>query len=233
MFDQAFFLRTLSEFARALRSGYDLEPVLAELTASATAVLGLSGSGVTWANNGRLRFITAVGSRFEEMERVQEQHQTGPCHQAYELDDVVTTPDVREVPNQWPEYAAAARRLGVAGVAGIPMRLGDRPVGVLNLYDDKPRDWSPDDLAAAGVLADVATGYVMNATALRHERQTTQQLQHALDSRVVIEQAKGIIANHHGITVDEAYQRIRRHARSHNANLRVVAEAIVRLGLRV
>ena len=79
----------------------------------------------------------------------------------------------------------------------------------------------------------MATSYVLNASRLHDQEQLSDQLQQALDSRVVIEQAKGITAQHHALTIDQAYQRIRRHARSSNTSLRVVAEAIVAVGLKV
>jgi AmiR/NasT family two-component response regulator len=83
------------------------------------------------------------------------------------------------------------------------------------------------------VLADVATSYVVNASKLRQQEQLSEHLQAALESRVVIEQAKGITAQQNALTVDQAYQRMRRHARSNNASLRVVAEAMVAVGLQV
>ena len=85
----------------------------------------------------------------------------------------------------------------------------------------------------AGVLADVATSYVVNASKLRQQEQLSEQLQKALESRIIIEQAKGITATQHSVTIDQAYQRMRRHARNNNASLRVVAEAIVAVGLQV
>jgi AmiR/NasT family two-component response regulator len=85
----------------------------------------------------------------------------------------------------------------------------------------------------AGVLADVATSYVVNASMLRQQEQLSEQLQHALESRVVIEQARGITAQKNSVTVDQAYRLIRRHARNNNASLRMVAEAIVAVGLQV
>ena len=113
------------------------------------------------------------------------------------------------------------------------MRLADEIIGALNLYSPEPREWSDQDIAVAGVLADVATSYVVNASKLRQQEQLSEQLQAALESRVVIEQAKGITAYKHAISVDQAYQLMRRHARGNNASLRVVAEAIVAVGLKV
>jgi GAF domain-containing protein len=185
------------------------------------------------AKEGRLQFVTAVSQASAELERSQEDRQAGPCWDAYETGVVVRVNDVRLESARWPEFAATAKRVSVAGVAGVPMRLADKIIGALNLYSPEPRHWSDVDIAVAGVLADVATSYVVNASKLRQQEQLTEQLQEALESRVVIEQAKGITAYKNGVTIDRAYQLMRRHARSNNASLRVVAEAIVAVGLQV
>jgi len=233
VYDQSLFLQTLSRFARVLPAQYDLELALVELTESVAAVLGLVGSGVTMAEDGRLRFVTAVSQASGELERIQEERQAGPCQDAYDTGEVVWVPDVRVETTRWPEFAAAATRLGVAGVAGIPMRLSSQIIGALNLYSSMPREWSEEDLAAATVLADVATSYVINASKMRQQQQLSEQLQQALESRVVIEQAKGITAQQHAVSVDEAFALIRRHARRNNASIRAVAGAIVAVGLQV
>lgn len=233
MYDRQLFLKTLSRFAVVLPAHYDLEVALSELTESATQVLGLSGSGVTMAEEGRLRFVTAVGPASGELERSQEQQQAGPCRDAYDTGEVVRITDVRLESTRWPEFAATAARLNVAGVAGIPMRLADQIIGALNLYAPEPREWSDEDMAVAAVLADVATSYVVNASKLRQQEQLSEQLQQALETRIVIEQAKGITSQKNAITIDQAYQLIRGHARSNNASLRTVSEAIVAVGLRV
>jgi len=233
LYDQPLFLQTLSRFAVVLPARYDLEAALSELTESVTAVLGLSGSGVTMAEDGRLRFVTAVSQASGELEHNQEAEQAGPCRDAYDTGEVVRVTDVREEHTRWPEFSATATRLSVAGVAGIPMRLADQIIGALNLYSSQPRAWTDEDIAVAGVLADVATSYVVNASKVRQQEQLSSQLQHALDSRCVIEQAKGMIAQRKAVTVEQAYQGMRRHARNNNASLRMVAEAIVNVGLRV
>jgi len=233
VYDQPLFLQTLSRFAVVLPARYDVESTLTELTESVTAVLGLSGSGVTMADEGRLRFVTAVSEASADMERNQEHWQAGPCRDAYDTGKAVRVTDVRVEEARWPEFAATAARLGVAGVAGIPMRLADQMIGALNLYSPKPREWSDEDIAVAEVLADVATSYVVNASKLRQQEQLSEQLQEALESRVIIEQAKGITAQQHAVTIDQAYQRMRRHARTNNASMRLVAEAIVAVGLQV
>jgi GAF domain-containing protein len=233
MYDQPLFLQTLSRFAVVLPVRYDLEAALSELTESVTAVLGLCGSGVTMAEDGRLRFVTAVSQASGELERSQEEQQAGPCRDAYQTGQVVRVTDMRKESARWPEFSAIATSLSVAGVAGIPMRLDDQIIGALNLYSPEPREWSDVDIAVARVLADVATSYVVNASKLRQQEQLSEQLQEALESRVVIEQAKGITAYKNAVTIDQAYQLMRRHARNNNASLRLVAEAIVSVGLQV
>ena len=234
VYDQSLFLQTLSRFAVVLPARYDLEAALTELTESLTAVLGLSGSGVTMADErGRLRFVTAVSQASGELERNQEEELAGPCQDAYDTGEVVRVTDVREESVRWPEFSATATRLAVAGVAGIPMRLADQIIGALNLYSPEPREWSDEDIAVAGVLADVATSYVVNASKLRQQEQLSEQLQGALESRVIIEQAKGITAQQNSVSIDKAYQLMRAHARNNNASLRMVAEAIVAVGLHV
>jgi GAF domain-containing protein len=187
------------------------------------------------ADDRQLRFLMAVSQASAAMERDHEQLHPFPCpcRDAYSTGEVVRVTDVRQESTRWPEYSATATRLSMAGVAAIPMRLADQVIGAVNLYSPEPRQWSDEDMAVAGVLADVATSYVVNASKLRQQEQLSEQLQEALESRVVIEQAKGITAQQQGVTVDQAYQLMRSHARNNNASLRKVAEAIVTVGLQV
>ena len=233
MYDQPLFLQTLSRFAVILPARYNLQEALTELTESVTSVLGLFGSGVTMANDGRLRHVTTVIQASGELERNHVQQHPRPCRDAYATGEVIRVTDLREESTRWPEFSVIATRLAMAGVAAIPMRLADHTIGTLNLYSTEPREWSDEDIAVAGVLADVATSYVVNASKLRQQEQLIEQLQDALDSRIVIEQAKGITAHQHSVTIEQAYQLIRRHARNNNASLRMVAEAIVAVGLQV
>jgi len=235
MYDQSLLLQTLSRFAVILPARYDVQEALSELTESVTAVLGLCGSWVTMADGGRLGLMTTVSMASAELERDHAQLHPFPCpcRDAYSTGVVVRVTDVREESTRWPEFSASATRLSVAGVAAIPIRLADEVIGALNLYSPEPRDWSDEDMAVAGVLANVATSYMVNASKLRQQQQLTEQLQEALDSRVVIEQAKGITAQQHAVSVSEAYQLMRGHARRNNASLKVVAEAIVAVGLQV
>ena len=147
------------------------------------------------AEEGQLQFVTAVSPDSKELERSQEEHQEGPCRDAYETGEVVRVTDVRQESARWPHYSATATRLGLAGVAGIPMRDADEIIGALNIYSSEPRDWSDEDIAVAVVLADVATGYVLNAAKL-HDQDGV------VDAGVPAHELVGVIDRERGIDGD-------------------------------
>ncbi|MGB3828267.1 MAG: GAF and ANTAR domain-containing protein [Ornithinimicrobium sp.] len=233
VYDHPSFLHTMSGFARLLLTPYDVDATLQELAEKATEVLGLAGSGVSLMVGEHLVFGTAVPARVAALEHAQVASQEGPCVQACHIGDVVAVADLARKSDGWDAYRAVAVKHGIGAVAGVPMSLNGQVVGALNLYAEGPRDWSAQDLAAVQVLADMCTGILINASQVRQQEQLTEQLQRALNSRVVIEQAKGIVANAHEVSVDQAFERIRRYARDRNATLRSVAEAVVNLGLHV
>ena len=233
-YDHGLFLQSLSRFTRTLLSPYDVDVVLGELAQNLTGVLGLTGSGVALASEGALQTVTAIPPHLVDLEQVQQDTQAGPCVEAVQTGTVIAVADLRQEPaDRWPVYHATAERLGMIAVAGIPLRLNNQTLGALNMYDAHPRDWSAADIEAASVMADMATGYLINASKLFQQQQVNQQLQSALDSRAIIEQAKGVIATAHGISVNDAFERIRRHARNHNAKVKDAAAAIVNLGMRI
>lgn len=232
MHDTTRLLHTMSEFTRTLVADHDVDTALGDLSARLVDVLRLAGAGVTLARSGRLRFGAASPAPLGQLEHVQCQRQAGPSVLALRTGQVVAVADLAEQTDQWPDYCPAAKELGLIAVAAIPMRREDRTVGVVTLYADHRTDWT-NDLAAAEVLTAMATVYLINASTLHHQHQLNAKMRSALDSRLTIEQAKGVIACAHGIGVDDAFERIRRHARSHNVTVRAVADAIVDLGLRL
>ena len=230
--DQELLLDVLTRFSRTLAGRYDVSDVLYELSDGVAQVLNAAGAGVSLADDyGQLRFATATNEVVTALEQVQQDTQQGPCHVACTTNQPVLVSDLRQ-PNEWPQLTDAALRAGLASVAGIPMTFDGRAVGSLNIYDDHVREWSDQDLTAALVLADIATGYLVHASELNQARRTNEQLQAALDSRVIIEQAKGLLAGERGITLDQAFAILRSHARNRNAPVHAIAQAVVELGLR-
>ncbi len=232
IYDHELYLRTLSEFTTKLLVPYEVDAVLDELAERVTEVLGVLGSGVSLLRGERMEFATAVDRRIAAIERVQQDRQQGPCATAARTGRPVSVDDLSADPDRWPDYHRTAREVGVLAVAALPMRLAGRTVGALNVYSATRRTWSQEDLSAAKVMADMATAYVLNASEQRRQVELNRQLQHALDSRVIIEQAKGMVATTQGISVEHAFEKIRAHARRRNTTVHAVAEAIVRFGLQ-
>lgn len=223
----------LSAFARTLAQGYEITDVLYDLTERVVEVIPVPAAGVSLLEGGTLRHAISVNDIAAGIEAAQEHAQQGPCVDACRANETVTVPDLRADSGRWPEMGRAALAAGVIAVAGIPFSDGRQTLGALNLYDTQPRQWSNADLERARVLADMATSYVVNASQLQKERRTNAHLREALENTKVIEQAKGIIAAHHGSSVTQAFNRLRTHARSHNATIRGVADAVVNLDLRL
>ncbi|MGZ5415817.1 MAG: GAF and ANTAR domain-containing protein [Nocardioides sp.] len=230
--DQQLYLRTLSEFTRTLVTPYDVDTVFGELTTRVNELLDLSGSGVALARKGRLELGSAAPGALAALEVVQTETQSGPCATAFREGRIAVVEDLRACVERWPEYCAAAERAGIRAVAGIPLHLEQWELGALHLYSTSVRAWTEVDLAAATVMANMATAYLTNASVFDKQKRLAEQLQHALDSRIVIEQAKGVLANEHGISVDEAFAHLRKHARAHGATVQAVADAVVNVGLR-
>jgi GAF domain-containing protein len=224
--------KVLTEFARLLVNDYEISDALHDLVEGVTEVLEIAGAGVSLADDERIVFVTAAPGPVGALERVQEQTQQGPCVDAHHSGQVVLVADLNREQARWPALAEAATSVGMVAVAGIPMHQDEMRLGALNLYDSSRRDWSREEVAVAALLADMATGYVANASRLHQARHTAEQLQIALDSRVLIEQAKGMVAAERNIPVDQAFEILRDHSRRHNTPLRSVAEAVVNLRLR-
>lgn len=227
------FLDALSAFAQTLVRRYDVDAVLKDLLERVVKVLDLSGGGVTLWEDGDPRFVSAVSTGAAELEEVQSVTGQGACVLAYRTGQVVAVTDLGAEVARWPDYCAKAAEHGVEAVVGVPLVLDEQPIGALNLYSPRVHEWAADELQLAELLAHMATSYVVNANTLDQQRQLNGQLQGALESRVVIEQAKGVVASARGVTVEEAFDLIRKHARDHNTKLRTVAEAVVHAGLRI
>ena len=223
-------LDSLERFAAALTSGYGIGDVLHNLTEEMAEVLNLSGAGVTLVHEGQQRFVTAAVEAIATLERVQENWQRGPCIDAVASAAPVAVPDISagDANERWPNYTIAAKTAGIESVAGIPMLAEGTAIGAVNLYDRRPRNWSAEDLRVATIFASIATGYLAHASSARQQQRTAEQLQQALNTRLIIEQAKGVLATQRETTVDEAFERLRTYAREHRARIHDVSLAVVK-----
>lgn len=232
-FDEELLTSVLSEFAHTLASRFEVSEVLYRLVEHVIQILGVDGAGVSVVDeNGKLRPVTVPNELTHKLESVEEAHQQGPCIDAFHHADVVSVEQLDEVSHQWPDWCKAAAELGVHAVLGIPLRAHEQSLGAMNIYSHETREWSAGEIRVARVLCDMAASYVANASALDQAERTAEQLQEALESRIIIEQAKGVLAAEQRITVEEAFLVLRRHSRTHGVSLRAVAHAVVTLGLR-
>jgi GAF domain-containing protein len=231
--DQDLVFSALAEFAHTLVQRYAIGDVLSHLTQQVPRALDIAGAGVSVGDDdGVLRFVTCSSDFLVGVERTQEVAQQGPCVDAYHSGQVVTTDDL-DADDRWPQYRPVALAGGFRAVAAIPLHAAEVGIGSLNLYATAARTWSDDTIRTASLFADMAAGYLANASDLQRSERMREQLQQALESRVIIEQAKGLIAGQQNATVDVAYERLRRYTRKHNARLHDVANAVVHLGLHI
>lgn len=232
-YDEEMLTSVLSEFAHTLTGHYDVSEVLYRLAEHVVAILDVAGTGVSLTDlQGRLRPVTGINELTVRLEAAEERFQEGPCVDAFRDNIVVRVDNLDDEAASWPRWGIEARERGIHAVLGLPLRVRDVALGAVNIYSGQPRVWRDADVRVAQVLSDMAASYVANASELAESRRTTEQLKEALDSRIVIEQAKGVLATELKCTVDQAFLVLRDHSRSKGASLRSVAHAVVHLGLR-
>ena len=167
MYDHALFLQTLTGFTQSLVVPHNTQDVLEQLTESVSAVLGITGSGVSLAVGDRLTLATAVPPRVAELEQFQERSQQGPGVEAYRSGKVVTVTDLSQGEQEWGDYTKVASRLGLAAVAAAPLVVSAVHLGALTLYAAEPRVWPSDDVAVVVALGTLATAWSWSASSSR------------------------------------------------------------------
>ena len=231
--DHRGFWRVLERFAGTLVDRYELDDVLEQLGVDIADVLDVAGAGVMLADeSGSLRFCSTNSEVLSKLEALQIDLDEGPCLLAYRSGEIVLAEDLRDDP-RFPNFGPRAVEAGMAAVYSFPMRLDRQVIGALNLYAETARPFTHDQIEVGGVFADVGTMYLLNARDIAQRDLLTRQLQHALDSRVLIEQAKGYVAALRGIEPAEAFEFIRGYARNHQVRVRVVARALLHGDLAV
>ncbi len=219
------------ELADTLVAGFDLMDFLHTLTVRCVELLEVDAAGLLLADSGgTLRLVAASTEQARVVELFQIQNDEGPCVDCYRAGQVVAVSDIRADPAaaRWPQFAASAAEMGFAGVHAIPMRLRDQVIGTLNLFRTAPDGLNPAIAIAARALVDVATIGILQERAVHQQEVVAGQLQRALNSRVIIEQAKGILAERLRTTPDDAFFILRRYARDHNRPLTQLAGDVIR-----
>jgi transcriptional regulator with GAF, ATPase, and Fis domain len=220
--------QTFVELADTLVAGFDLIEFLQMLTERCVQLCQVDAAGVLLTDpQGTLALVAASSEQAQLVELFQLQTQTGPCLAAYRSRAPVICADLGAPAQRWPAFAAAARAGGFAAVSAVPMRLREQVIGALNMFRARPGRLEASRLALAQALADVATIGIVHERILGQRELVIEQLQVALDSRVVIEQAKGMLAERGQLSPQEAFVRLRGWARDHNRPLTQVAHAVI------
>ena len=224
---------TFVELAGALAGDDDVNELLEMLVARCAAIFGVTTAGVMLETpEGRLQLAVALSAEMRDLEQAEIVNEDGPCHEAYRTGEpaVVNDLDHSDVAERWPSVVGRMRGMGLKAVYAFPLRLrGDR-IGALNLYRDAPGEFADDDVRVAQAFADVAAIGILQERRAFSAEERAGQLQYALDSRIKIEQAKGIICAQRNVSLTEAFGAMRHYARSSRRNIHDVAQLVIDRG---
>lgn len=216
------------DMADTLVADFDVVDFLHTLTDHAAAVSGAQSVGLVLAGRGgALEFMAASNESGEALELFQIQTSEGPCQDCFRTGSPVVNADLGHAEALWPTFAPRARAAGFQSVHAFPMRLRGEIIGALNLFGTAAVRFEDDEVRVVQALADVATIAILQERTISSAAALTEQLQGALTSRTVIEQAKGALSRALGVGIDEAFLILRKRARSSQRRLADVANEVL------
>ena len=226
---EALISRAFVTLADTLVDEYDIIDLLDRLVGFSVELLAADAAGILLGNaRQELQVVAASSEDAQLMELLQLQADEGPCLDCFQTVSPVSVPDLADTVGRWPGFVAAvAQRGAFRSVHALPMRLRGQAIGAMNLFHRQPGPLPPTDLALGQALADVATIGIMSERAIRHGEVLNEQLQSALNSRVIIEQAKGVLSQRGALPMDMAFDRLRSYARDNNLRLSDVAREVI------
>ena len=226
--------QTFVEVADTLVDQFDVVDFLSGLALRCVELFDAAEAGLMVAEpGGAVQVVASSSHQMHLLELFEVQQDQGPCLDCFRTGDAISCSDLSEATDRWPMFAPEALSAGFSSVHALPMRLRKNVIGSLNLLRKERGSLDDDDLVAAQALADVATIGILQHRASAEARLLAEQLQYALNSRVTIEQAKGVLSERAGIDPETAFNALRRYSRDHNARLVDVAEGVVRRTLDV
>jgi hypothetical protein len=218
---------TFVELTDTMAAGFDVIDFLHVLTDRGVLLLDVSAAGPLLADpRGQLRVVAASSETVRLLELFRQQNDQGPCLDRFRVGRPDATEGLAAEARRWPRFAAAAQQAGFAAVQAPPMRLPDQVIGALNLFRAVPGAFDPADIRIGQALADVATISLLHERSMRHGDTLNEQLQTALNSRVIIEQAKGKLAGRLGLDMNQPFDVLRNHARARNQRPSDLAQAL-------
>ena len=220
--------RTFVELADTLVTDFDVVELLTVLADRCVDLLDVGAAGIMLAApDGDLRVMASSSEAMRVLELFELQSREGPCLDCYRTGEPVLNQDLLRTDDRWPHFSVEAVEAGYHSVHALPLRLRGTVIGALNLFHTSPGEMSPEDVEVAQALADIATIAILQHRAALEAQVVNGQLNHALNSRIVIEQAKGMIAEREKLGMEDAFARLRTHARGHNLLLMDVAHAVI------
>jgi hypothetical protein len=221
-------VETFVVLADTLIDDFDVIDFLHLLVDGCVELLDVDAAGLLLADqHGQLQLIASSNEQVRLLELFQLQNDEGPCLDAFATGARVSHADLTTAGDRWPRFAEVTTGAGFAAVDAMPMRLRSDVIGALNLFRTSPGVLSDTALRTAQALVAVATIGLLQERSIRNQEILTQQLQTALNSRVVIEQAKGLVAERLGVDMEGAFATLRGYARRHNLKLSDVARAVI------
>lgn len=220
--------RTFVELSDTLVADYDVVEVLVLLTDRCVELLGVDAAGIMLvAPEGDLRVMASSSEAMRVLELFEVQSQEGPCLDCYRTAAAVVNQDLGTVNGRWPRFSVEALAAGFHSAHALPMRLRGTVIGALNLFNTERGEMARDDIEVAQALADTATIAILQHRAALEAQVINEQLSNALNSRIVIEQAKGMVAERTGHNMEQTFSTLRAYARSHNRRLSDVANDVI------
>ncbi|MCU1642881.1 MAG: hypothetical protein JWN03_3156 [Nocardia sp.] len=211
-----------------LVADYDPVESTQELVDTSVELLPIDAAGLLLADgHGELQVFASTSEETRLLELLQVESAAGPCLQAYQTGEQVLVEDLDKGTQRWPAFAERAGLEGFRGVCALPLRLRNERLGALNLFTTRPGVLGSDDVRIGQTLADFATIGIVHARILADSMVVNDQLSIALNSRVVIEQAKGMLAERAQLDMDAAFQLLRKYSRDTNQRMAVVSRSLV------
>lgn len=231
---EARLLSTFASLADTLVDDYDVVELLQTLVDACRDLLGSSAAGILLADeDGSLELMASTSEASRIVEVMQLAAEAGPGIESIRTGMQISVPSIAAVSDEWADFRDSALAQGFASIEAIPLRLRNTSIGTLNLFGTQEGPAADGDRVAARAFADVATIGILHERTLRQSHILTDQLQAALDTRVVIEQAKGVVSFLHSVPIDRAFDLIRSYARRNGLPLSLVALQIVRRELQI
>jgi GAF domain-containing protein len=213
--------------ADTLTTEYDIVDLLDLLVRECTEILDTEAGGLMLADSaGNLQLVASTSEEAELVEIMQLNAGAGPCLDCFATGEPVSVANIEEDSGSWPAFREAALEQGFRSVYAAPMKLRGTVIGTMNLLSKTLGDLNDRDIAVAQALTDVATIGILQERMIRESGLISEQLQRALDSRILIEQAKGVLSQTGQMNMDDAFTTMRKFARKHQLSLHFVAEGI-------